>query len=71
MKILFVILFIAASMLASFGYWGSYTKTGRLQYDEMAGMIPEFALMLSFLLFGIAAVLAIVLLFKYRSKSSG
>ncbi len=39
-----------------FGYMGSYTAWGRKNYDEMAGMIPEFSLIIS------SGLLAIVVL---------
>ena len=57
-------------MLGSFGYWGLYTKAGRLQYDEMAGMIPEFALLASFIFLGVAVILAIVLIIKLWRQPS-
>ncbi len=35
-----------------FGYWGVFTEAGNRQYDEMAGIIPGFALLMAcFLLF--------------------
>lgn len=29
---------------AAFGWWGTYTLDGRHAYDEMAGIVPFFAL---------------------------
>lgn len=29
-----------------FGYWGSYTPAGHERYEEMAGMIPFFSLVI-------------------------
>ena len=38
------ILIVAGLLAAVFGYWGVYTESGRREFDEMAGIIPMFAL---------------------------
>lgn len=35
---------VAGLAAAAFGWWGTYTVAGQHAYDEMAGMIPFFAL---------------------------
>jgi hypothetical protein len=63
-------LLIAAVLLGSFGYWGMYTKAGRIQYDEMAGMIPWFAQLMALFLFIVSVSLFAVIFFKSRKKNS-
>jgi heme/copper-type cytochrome/quinol oxidase subunit 2 len=60
----------AAVLTGAFGYWGTYTKAGRIQYDEMAGMIPWFALVVSILFFIVSVSLFAAIFFKSRKKSS-
>jgi hypothetical protein len=50
------LLAIGALTLA-FGWWGTYTESGRHQFDEMAGIIPMAALALGGLLFAIGLAL--------------
>ena len=60
-----IALFVIAAALATFGYWGLYTPSGHQQYEEMAGIIPAFALYASPVFAIIAAVL---LMIARRSK---
>jgi hypothetical protein len=56
-----VILGLAA---IAFGYWGTFTDAGRRSFDEMAGMIPFFSMIV-----GIAiAVIGILVLVYLRWK---
>jgi len=70
MKTTALFFLIAALLAGSFGYWGTHTKAGRMQYDEMAGIIPEFAQLLAFLFFLVSLCLFAVILFKSRKKTS-
>ena len=44
------ILLILAFLLFGFGYWGYFTESGQKTFDEMNGMFPFFALIVSGLL---------------------
>lgn len=35
---------VASLALAAFGLWGTRTASGRRTFDEMAGIVPGFAL---------------------------
>ncbi len=59
-------LIVAAAALAIFAYWGIYTAAGRQAYDEMAGMVPFFAGILS----AASIFCALVLLSLSRKRSS-
>jgi hypothetical protein len=50
MRVIAIALLAAAAALAGFAYWGIFTVTGRRAYDEMAGVIPYSAGLLSALL---------------------
>lgn len=54
------VLAVSGALLLAFGWWGTETVAGRRRYDEMAGIIPEFAGMLGVLLLIAAAVLAVI-----------
>jgi len=64
MKQLSQILTLSAALLFCFGYWGCFTESGRVQYDEMNGMYPFFALIAACLLFLIALILFLIYKFK-------
>ena len=52
--------FIIAIVLAGFGYWGEYTISGHEHFEEMAGMIPFFSILIS-VVFGLfAAVFGLI-----------
>ena len=51
---------VAGLLLLAFGWWGTETRAGRQDFDEMAGMIPFSAEVVGAVLFACAAVLAIV-----------
>jgi heme/copper-type cytochrome/quinol oxidase subunit 2 len=70
MKTTALFLLVAALLTGSFGYWGMYTKAGRIQYDEMAGMIPWFAQLAAIFFFVVAASLLAVMFFRSRKKSA-
>ena len=40
MKIFLIISAILGLSLFIFGYWGQYSESGKVKFDEMAGMIP-------------------------------
>ncbi|WP_420409432.1 hypothetical protein [Hoeflea sp.] len=42
MKLLAIVLAVAAVAGMLFGWWGLETVSGRRRFDEMAGMIPLF-----------------------------
>jgi hypothetical protein len=60
------VLAVSGALLLAFGWWGMETVAGRRRYDEMAGMIPEFAGMLGVLLLVAAAVLALIAVAERR-----
>jgi hypothetical protein len=64
MKIIAGFIFFISIILAAFGYWGTYTKAGNIAYDEMAGMIPYFALLAAAILFVISIVLCLKLIIR-------
>ena len=68
MKPLIALLSLVAAGFGAFGYWGVYTPSGRKRYDEMAGIIPETALLVSFLLFLIILIIIIVFFSRKRKK---
>lgn len=43
MRIVPLLLFVLAVLLAVFAYWGIFTRQGAAMFDEMAGMIPMWA----------------------------
>ena len=51
---------VAGVLLVAFGWWGTETRAGRQDFDEMAGMIPFSAEVVGAVLLACAAVLAIV-----------
>lgn len=52
-----VVLTVIAAGLLAFGWWGVYTAAGQRRFDEMAGMIPMFALWAGVLLLAVSAAL--------------
>jgi hypothetical protein len=66
MKKAALVIFILSVFIGVFGYWGCYTKAGNAHYDEMAGMIPFFALVISGLLLVISLILFLVAVFKKK-----
>lgn len=44
MRTIAVVILVISVSLGVFGYWGINTAAGRRRFDEMAGMIPYFAL---------------------------
>ena len=54
--VLAAVLFAAAIVLASFSYWGINTAAGRQAFDEMAGIIPYSAGLLSVILAALASL---------------
>jgi hypothetical protein len=62
------IITIAGVAAMAFGYWGSYTPAGRERFDEMAGMIPFFCLLIG----AVGALIgALTLLYLRYRKSTG
>ena len=59
-----VVICLAAIALALFGVWGSETEAGRRHYDEMAGMIPGFALLGS----PVVLLIGVIILFISRKR---
>ena len=57
MRLLPVVLLLAALACFGFSYWGLNTVLGRAAFDEMAGMIPLAATPIGLLLLLCAAVL--------------
>ena len=55
-------LLILGVIAVAFGWWGTYTATGRRQFDEMAGILPLAALGLG----GLMTVIGLALLFWRR-----
>jgi hypothetical protein len=48
---------ICCCLAALYGYWGAFTESGRVLYDEMAAMTPFFILVISlFILFILLSV---------------
>ena len=70
MKTTALFFLIAALLAGSFGYWGTHTKAGRMQYDEMAGIIPEFAQLLAFLFLIASILLFAMIFFRSRKKTA-
>lgn len=68
MKFATAFLFAAAIIMGGFGYWGYFTRSGGKVFEEMAGMIPFFALCLSVILFAAAAILGCIFLFRKRLR---
>jgi heme/copper-type cytochrome/quinol oxidase subunit 2 len=66
MKNLAFLLIVFSALIGAFGYWGTYTKAGRQTYDEMAGMIPFFALLLSAIFLSVAVLLFVFSWFKNK-----
>ena len=52
--------------LMGYSYWGMESDAGRRRYDEMAGMIPFFVGVAGVALLGLAALLALVHLWRGR-----
>ena len=44
MRVIALLLMCISMALAAFGLWGMFTEAGNRAFDEMAGMIPVFAL---------------------------
>jgi len=40
MKILAIVVTVGALLALAFGAWGRFTGAGRMQFDEMAGILP-------------------------------
>jgi uncharacterized membrane protein len=66
MKFVAGILYSFAAVLGAFGYWGVFTRSGRREYDEMAGFIPGLALLVACILLLIALVISLILFLKKR-----
>jgi uncharacterized membrane protein len=66
MKFVAGILYSFAAVLGAFGYWGVFTRSGRREYDEMAGFIPGIALLIAVILLLIALILSLLAFLKQR-----
>jgi len=66
MKPLITLLSALAIPLGVFGYWGYFTYSGNKHFDEMDGLYPFFALLLSGFLFLIVLILIIISFFKKK-----
>ncbi len=51
------VILLISILLFGFSYWGTSTKEGQKQYDEMDGLIPLFSAVLATLLFLIFIIL--------------
>jgi hypothetical protein len=60
MRIVFVTMFALAIGTGAFALWGLYTVRGRQSYDEMAGVVPLAAGLISIIAF-IVGVVALAL----------
>jgi uncharacterized membrane protein len=68
MKSIAHLLIAFAAVLGTFGYWGVFTRSGRKEYDEMAGMIPGFALLIATIFIFVALVIYCFLFFNERKR---
>jgi hypothetical protein len=57
MKILTLVLSVVSILLLGFGAWGRFAEAGKLQFDEMAGIIP-YACWYAGIFLGIVSLLA-------------
>tara|TARA_R110002020_G_scaffold48855_6_gene139548 strand:+ start:19429 stop:19620 length:192 start_codon:yes stop_codon:yes gene_type:complete len=57
MKLFAIVLALLSLAGMIFGWWGLETVAGRRHFDEMAGIIPLFAGIASFILLPVAAIL--------------
>jgi len=64
MKTFALIVTFGAVLSLAFGYWGRFTQVGRLQFDEMAGILPFMSWYAGIGLTVLAAILWVVLAWR-------
>jgi hypothetical protein len=66
MRLAAIIALVCALGLGIFSWWGTRTEAGRRKFDEMAGIIPEFAGVAAVLIGAIGVVLFVLILLRAR-----
>jgi len=59
---------LVAAGLGAFGYWGLFTYYERKEFDEMAGIYPGIALLISVILFLICLILSVIVFLKSKKN---